>query len=154
MIQPFIWRSKSPSVPCLAPAPCTSSPSKHEGQRELSSIKAQGPAYQGRVGFFFLCVSIHRMADLVPRLVCMCVCGRGCYTIKINCGWKHTTNKQGIKSLPFSLRCTHIHKHTHTILYQAHVWTGLGIHKLVGSIFESQKHCTKQLYEEQGAIYL
>lgn len=48
MIQPFKWRSKSPSVPCLAPAPCTSSPSKHEGQRELSYTTAKGPAYQGR----------------------------------------------------------------------------------------------------------
>lgn len=129
MIQPFIWRSKSPSVPCLAPAPCTSSPSKHEGQRELSSIKAQGPAYQGRVGFFFS-VLVYTGWQTQCLDSSVCVCGRGCYTIKINCGWKHTTNKQGIKSLPFSLRCTHIHKHTHTILYQAHVWTGLGIHKL------------------------
>uniref|UniRef100_A0A665TDZ2 Uncharacterized protein n=1 Tax=Echeneis naucrates TaxID=173247 RepID=A0A665TDZ2_ECHNA len=47
MIQPFIWRSKSPSVPCLAPTPCTSSPSKHEGQRALSSQQMALPIREG-----------------------------------------------------------------------------------------------------------
>lgn len=51
MIQPFMWRSKSPSVPCLAPAPCTSSPSKHEGQREQeSATPARDSACLGRSG--------------------------------------------------------------------------------------------------------
>lgn len=112
MIQPFIWRSKSPSVHCLAPAPCTSSPSKHEGQRALSSTTAKGLAYQGRAGGF-LCVSVQRITDLgkVPWL------GR-CYIIKINSEWKHTTNKEGIKALAFSLTWTHAHlyKQTHSLV--------------------------------------
>lgn len=74
MIQPFMWRSKSPSVPCLAPAPCTSSPSKHEGQRERATT-AKDPAFLGGVegtegeGVGVLCVSIQRIARVVkvPR---------------------------------------------------------------------------------------
>lgn len=49
MIQPFVWRSKSPSAPCLEPAPCTSSPSKHEGEggRERARERATDPACLG-----------------------------------------------------------------------------------------------------------
>lgn len=151
MIQPFIWRSKSPSGHCLAPAPCTSSPSKHEGHRELSSTTAKGLTYQGRAGGGSLLV----YRGLLTWAKCLDL--GDVKQSKLTVNGNTLQIKKGINGINSrSDGHTHLYKQADRLdkRYDLRPMFGENYPQCACGVCyfsKSQKHCTKHLYEWEWA---